>query len=86
MGNDFRRPEVLASWQNLWMLVQLVINLYLLTLLVAVLAAPICNTLAEVIAKQAGTCGLAFAIHRSVIGLYDKENRVWQKFFRPTIL
>lgn len=81
LGNDFRRPDVLASWNKFRELDQSEDQFFLANITCRCSSGTYMRTLAEVIAKKAGTTGLAFAIHRSVIGLFDKETRDWQKVF-----
>jgi len=81
LGNDFRRPEVLNSWQEFANAGTSNDHFFLAEITCRCSSGTYMRTLAEVIAKKAGTVGLAFAIHRSVIGLYDKNNGSWKKIF-----
>jgi tRNA pseudouridine(55) synthase len=81
LGNDFRRPEVLASWQKFAAEGSVDDQFFLADITCRCSSGTYMRTLAEIIAKKAGTTGLAFSIHRSVIGLFNKENRGWKKVF-----
>ncbi len=81
LGNDFRRPDVLASWNKFRELDTSDDQFFLADITCRCSSGTYMRTLAEVIAKKAGTTGLAFSIHRSVIGLFDKNTREWQKIF-----
>ncbi|HMO78120.1 MAG TPA: hypothetical protein PKA42_02725 [Candidatus Paceibacterota bacterium] len=81
LGNDFRRPSVLASWEVFAKQGQSEDKFFLADITCRCSSGTYMRTLAEVIAKKAGTTGLAFAIHRTVIGHYDKQSSTWQKVF-----
>ncbi len=81
LGNDFRRPEVLASWQKFTEAGPDEDKFFLADITCRCSSGTYMRTLAEVIARTAGTTGLAFAIHRSVIGHFDKESGEWKKVF-----
>lgn len=69
IGNDFRRPDVRAAWKKLeadhdgsdFTVARFTCTCSSGTYM---------RTLAEEIAKRLGTCGLAYAIHRTKIGAY----------------
>jgi len=81
LGNDFRRPDVLSSWKKFAETDSPDKQFLLVDIICRCSSGTYMRTLAEVIAKKAGTSGLAFAIHRSVIGLYDQKSKTWQKVF-----
>lgn len=81
LGNDFRRPEVINSWQKFAKIGSNDDQFFLADITCRCSSGTYMRTLAETIAKRAGTTGLAFAIHRSLIGLYDQEHQTWQKVF-----
>lgn len=81
LGNDFRRPDVLASWQKFAAVGTPDDTFFLADFTCRCSSGTYMRTLAEVVAKEADTTGLAFSIHRSVIGKYDKEKCAWQKVF-----
>lgn len=68
-GADFRRPEVCASWRQLAEENEGA-TLQVATCTAVVSAGTYIRTLAPLIATQLGTCGLAFGIHRTDIGVY----------------
>ncbi len=71
IGNDFRRTDVCASWQQLadtypdqtWQIAHF-------TCIAS--SGTYMRTLAEVIAREAGTVGLAWSIHRTQLGRYQQ--------------
>lgn len=77
LGNDFRRVDVRADWENIanddsLPDLYIIINLYCLAS-----SGTYMRTLASLIAKELGTCGLAWSIHRDKIGVYDGQTKTW---------
>lgn len=79
LGNDFRRPKVHASWERLhhqtangYELGVRPLTRRIAKFRCTASAGTYMRTLAEVIAERLGTCGLAYSIHRSAIGRYQK--------------
>lgn len=71
LGRDFRRTDVRASWNSI--LEHNPSQTYtILTIRCVASSGTYMRTLASVIAKQLGTKGLAYAIHRTRIGNYIK--------------
>lgn len=77
IGNDFRRPDIRTAWRAWHEAHSEKSEVEPLTFSVARFRC-ICSsgtymrTLAEVIARELNTCGLAYSIHRSKIGKYAK--------------
>ncbi len=83
LGRDFRRAEILARWTEL-----LASNKpeqhTIATFSCIASSGTYMRTLAEEIAKAAGTTGLAYSIHRTHLGRYQPLPfgfGVWQKRF-----
>lgn len=70
IGNDFRRPDVFATWHNLNGGVR-PLHLQVARFRCTGSSGLYMRTLAEVIAGEVGTCGLAYSIHRTHIGMYQ---------------
>ena len=81
LGNDFRRPDVLASWDSLFNDGQPGDVFYTADLTVTCSSGTYMRTLAEIIAEKLGTTGLALKIVRTKIGHYDVTNKVWGQLF-----
>lgn len=80
LGNDFRRPEVLASWDAIKQTGDPNDHFSIAHLTITASSGTYMRTLAEVIAKRAhSTSGLAFSIHRTHIGTYNKMVPGWSK-------
>lgn len=71
LGNDFRRPEIRKRYQELQRNVSNQ-NFYSMKCRCVCTSGTYMRTLAEDIAKNLGTSGLAFSIHRTKIGNYKK--------------
>lgn len=69
LGNDFRRPEVRLSWQEFLDTPSTVV-FQIATFTCIASSGTYMRTLAEVIARECGTTGLAYSIHRTNIGRY----------------
>lgn len=69
LGRNFRREDVLASWQRLSKMHESEM-LQLATLRCIASSGTYMRSLAERIAQEMGTCGLAYSIHRKTIGRY----------------
>jgi tRNA pseudouridine(55) synthase len=79
LGNDFRRPEVLASWEAFRDHGAPTDHFTLVRFTCICSSGTYMRTLADVLAKKASSCGLAFSIHRTHIGTY--RDGVWQQQF-----
>lgn len=80
LGNDFRRPQVLASWDAIKQAGNTADHFSIAHLTITASSGTYMRTLAEVIAKRAhSTSGLALSIHRTNIGTYDKKVPGWSR-------
>lgn len=77
LGNDFRRVDVRQDWNNLLLNTQLPETYTIATFSCIASSGTYMRSLAEVIAKELGTIGLAWHIHRTKIGIFDSENNRW---------
>lgn len=80
LGNDFRRPEVLASWEMFGKEKQSD-NFLIANITCICSSGTYMRTLAEVIAEKLSTTALAFLINRSQIGIYSIKTNSWKKTF-----
>ena len=81
IGNDFRRVDVLASWNNIAQQGKLDDQFYTADLTITCSSGTYMRTLAEIIATKLGTVGLAMRINRTKIGHFNVTNHVWDKLF-----
>lgn len=77
LGNDFRRPEVRRAWQEFKAAGPEEDVFYLAEITCICSSGTYMRTLAEVIAEKINTKGLAFSIHRNIIGKYGKQEKNW---------
>lgn len=81
LGNDFRRDDVRADWQDIATNFSLPAEYTIAHFRCVASSGAYMRTLATVIAKELGTTGLAWSIHRSIIGTYDKATGTWSTVF-----
>lgn len=84
IGNDFRRSDVRASWKQFKDDTQTSETFYVAKFVCIASSGTYMRTLAEVIAKELDTCGLAYSINRTKIGIYKKLPfglGFWKKLF-----
>jgi tRNA pseudouridine(55) synthase len=81
LGNDFRRSDVRADWKHIQGDDSLPLTYAVADLRCVASSGTYMRTLATLIAKQANTIGLAFSIHRTIIGTYDETSTQWSKTF-----
>jgi tRNA pseudouridine55 synthase len=81
LGNDFRRPEVRATWKTFKDSGNPSDAFYIATFSCICSSGTYMRTLAEVTAEKLSTKGLAFSIHRSKIGTYNSSTGTWAKVF-----
>jgi tRNA pseudouridine(55) synthase len=84
LGNDFRRVDVRADWKRFVNAGTPADNFTIATFTCIVSSGTYMRTLAEVIAKQSNTTGLAYNIHRTTIGHYHPLAfgiGFWRKLF-----
>jgi tRNA pseudouridine55 synthase len=79
LGNDFRRPEVLASWEKFNNTENISDQFLLIDLTVTCSSGMYMRTLAELIAEKLDTKGLALKIDRTKIGHFDVTNSKFSK-------
>ena len=79
LGADFRRKEVRADWQDVAMDFSLPAQYTIAHFRCVASSGAYMRTLATVIAKELGTTGLAFHIHRTKIGHYNQEKQAWDQ-------
>ncbi len=70
LGNDFRRDEVLAQWHKNLDRSENDTQFTIARIRCSASSGTYMRTLAEVLAKELGTCGLAYSITRTRIGSY----------------
>ena len=81
IGNDFRRPTVRETWQTFKEHGTPEDTFSVAHFTCTASSGTYMRTLAEEIAKGAGTTGLAFSIHREAIGRYDNQQKTWLEAF-----
>ena len=84
LGNDFRRPEVRESWKAFHDSRTMPEQYTVAKFRCVASSGTYMRTLAEEIAKTLSTCGLAYSIHRTKIGHYQKLPLglgIWSKKF-----
>jgi tRNA pseudouridine55 synthase len=81
IGNDFRRTDVRDTWNTIEMSGQPTDEFTIATITCVASSGTYMRSLAEEIAKRLGTTGLAFSIHRSIIGQYDTATKSWREKF-----
>jgi tRNA pseudouridine(55) synthase len=84
LGNDFRRDDVRKSWKQ-FSDSSTSSDLYFVARFVCIASSgTYMRTLANVLASELGTVGLAYSIHRTKIGIYKKlfgKFGYWKKLF-----
>jgi tRNA U55 pseudouridine synthase TruB len=73
LGNDFRRPDVRKAWGAFTEAGSLTDQFSIAKIRCLSSSGTYMRTLAEVIAKQVGSQGLAFSIKRTKVGHYHTE-------------
>ncbi len=81
LGNDFRRPDVLASWQTIAESGQLEDQFTVVSFVCTCSSGTYMRTLADVIGRTFHSRGLALSIKRTKIGHYDATNQCFSKIF-----
>lgn len=82
LGADFRRDTVRASWTQFG--TRTIPSYQILTCVCIASSGTYMRSLAEVIARELGACGLAYSIHRTKIGTYvpiGKRFGFWRRWF-----
>lgn len=78
LGADFRRTDVRADWQDVATDFSLPPQYTIAHFRCVASSGAYMRTLATVIARELGTSGLAFHIHRTKIGTYNSEKKIWE--------
>lgn len=81
LGNDFRRNDVRQDWHKVKDNAQLPHAYQIATFSCTASSGTYMRTLAEVLAKQSGTIGLAWHIHRTQIGNYNPVEQIWNTVY-----
>lgn len=81
LGADFRRKDVRADWQDVATDFNLPTQYTVAHFRCIASSGAYMRTLATIIAKELGTTGLAFHIHRTKIGHYNQEKQAWEQEF-----
>ena len=84
IGNDFRRVDVRADWELIRTDASLPDSFQILHFKCIASSGTYMRTLAGVIAKEIGTCGLAWSIHRTKIGKFNPITKSWAVLFEQT--
>ncbi len=77
LGNDFRRKDVRADWKAFLESRATPLHFQLARMTCIASSGTYMRTLAEEIAKDLGTCALAYSIHRTTVGKYVPVTRFW---------
>jgi tRNA pseudouridine(55) synthase len=81
LGNDFRRDDVRADWQDIAADTSLPPTYTIATFRCIASSGAYMRTLATSIAEKLDTTGLAFHIHRTKIGHYNQVLGLWDQAF-----
>lgn len=81
LGNDFRRVDVRKDWDNILENASLPDSFQILHFKCIASSGTYMRTLASETAKKLNTVGLAWHIHRTKIGTYNKSKCLWEKEF-----
>lgn len=84
LGRDFRRDDVRKCWNDLQRSPDNNTMYSIATITCIASSGTYMRSLGEVIGKKLGMCGLAFSIHRTIIGKYlpfGKHSGLWIKKF-----
>jgi tRNA pseudouridine(55) synthase len=79
LGADFRRKDVRADWQDVATDFPLPTEYTIAHFRCIASSGAYMRTLATIIAEKLDTTGLAYHIHRTKIGHYNKEKQYWDK-------
>lgn len=81
LGNDFRRADVRKDWQEFKANTNLAERYTIASFSCIASSGTYMRSLAEIIAAELGTSGLAWNIHRTALGIYDSTTAVWKRTF-----
>jgi tRNA pseudouridine(55) synthase len=78
LGNDFRRKDVRADWQDMATDYSLPAEYTIAHFRCTASSGAYMRTLATIIAEKLGNTGIAYRIHRTKIGKYNPETKSWE--------
>ena len=83
LGNDFRRPEIRVRYEELKSASEENKQFYILKFRAVCSSGTYMRTLAQDIARELGSVGLAFSIHRTKVGRFKTIGPIslWSKLF-----
>lgn len=81
LGNDFRREDVRADWQDIATDFSLPAEYTIAHFRCVASSGAYMRTLATIIGEKIGTTGLAWHIHRTRIGEYDGDSSKWTSLY-----
>jgi tRNA pseudouridine(55) synthase len=81
LGNDFRREDVRADWQDIATDYSLPSTYTIANFRCVCSSGAYMRTLATIIAEKLSTQGLAWHIHRTKIGVFDTESHTWKHLY-----
>lgn len=85
IGNDFRRVDVRRDWAEIaegkFGPTSLPNTYNIAHFRCTASTGTYMRSLAHLISERLGTCGLAWHIHRTKIGIYDKDTHTWRTLF-----
>jgi tRNA pseudouridine55 synthase len=77
LGNDFRRVDIRQDWNNILYNDSLPDTYQIAHFKCIASSGTYMRTLASELAKKLDTVGLAWSIHRSIIGTFDSDSETW---------
>lgn len=77
LGNDFRRVDVRQDWNTILENKKLPEEFQIAHFSCIASSGTYMRTLASIIAGKLDTCGLAWSIHRTNIGIYNPKTKTW---------
>lgn len=81
LGNDFRRVDIRADWENIKNDNSLPYTYHIASFRCVASSGSYMRSLAHLIGQKINSCGLAWHIHRTKIGIFDQTTHTWtQKF------
>jgi tRNA pseudouridine(55) synthase len=81
LGNDFRRVDVRRDWEQIRQDATLPETYQIAHFRCVASSGTYMRSLAEIIGKKSGSCGLAWHIHRTKIGKFDPKTHTWSKCY-----
>ncbi|NCN12072.1 hypothetical protein GW937_02000 [Candidatus Kaiserbacteria bacterium] len=81
LGNDFRRVDIRRDWEDIKNDYSLPSEYTIAHFRCVASSGTYMRSLADIIAKKLGACGLAWHIHRTKIGLFTPSKNSWSQEF-----